>query len=130
MNALCLILAFLSTFRLVQDNASFSKVWQTMHVALGTLGAYFFVFFIIFAAFVFAGHFTFGAEIPEFSTLVGSFNILLQMLSSSGPYDQMREVDRIVGPLYFVLYIFCVLFLMSSVSGKGGWEHDDFFFGG
>lgn len=114
-NALVLILAFLSTFRLVQDNDSFSKIWQTIHVALGTLGAYFFVFFIIFVAFVFAGHFSFGAEIPEFSTLIGSFNMLLQMLSSNVPYDEMREVDAFMGPLYFVLYIFCVLFLMSSV---------------
>ena len=41
--------------------------------------------------------------------------MLLQMLSSNVPYDEMREVDAFMGPLYFVLYIFCVLFLMSSV---------------
>ena len=63
-----------------------------MHVALGTIGAYFFVFFIIFTAFVFTGHFTFGAEIPEFSTLVGSFNILLQMLSATQFYK--KEFDK------------------------------------
>ena len=79
------------------------------------MGAYFFVFFVIFMAFVFTGHFTFGAEIPEFATLIGSFNQLLQMLSSSVPYDEMSEVDPFMGPLYFVLYIFCALFLMSSV---------------
>ena len=28
---------------------------------------------------------------------------------------QLGEVDGFMGPLYFVLYIFCVLFLMSSV---------------
>ena len=112
---MCLILAFLSTFRLVQDNESFSKIWQTVHISLGTLGAYFFVYFVIFAAFLIAGHFSFGPEIPEFATLIGSFNQLLRMLSSSVPYEEMSKVDRFMGPLFFILFIFCILFLMSSV---------------
>eukprot|EP00946_MAST-07B_sp_MAST-7B-sp1_P002555 g2555.t1 len=117
LNSFVLILAFLSTFRLVQDNESFSKVWQTLHLSMGTLGAFFFVYFVVMSAFLFAGHFSFGAEIEGWSTLIGSFNQLLAMLSHSPSKSlaEMMETDPVVGPLFFALYMFVLLFLMTSV---------------
>ena len=117
LHSVVLILAFLSTFRLVQDNQSFSKVWQTLHLSMGTLGAFFFVYFVVMSAFIFAGHFAFGVEIEGWNSLIGSFNQLLAMLSHS-PSDslaKMMEIDPIAGPLFFTLYIFILLFMMTSV---------------
>ena len=117
LHSIVLILAFLSTFRLVQDNKSFSKIWQTLHLSMGTLGAYFFVYFVVMMAFLFAGHFAFGVEIEGWNSLIGSFNQLLAMLSHSPSKSlaKMMEVDPITGPLFFTLYIFLLLFMMTSV---------------
>ncbi len=114
LNTICFLLAIISTFRLIENNASFSKIWQTLHVSMGTLGGYFFISSIVLTAFIFTGYFTFGIEMGEFSSLIGSFNELLRMLSGNFHYRDLIRADSVVGPIFFGAYIFAILFLLTS----------------
>lgn len=136
MYAVVAMVAVFSTLKFLRANASISRVYQTLAVASGNLGAYFFIFGVTLLAFVLAAFFLFGAELPQFSTPTGAMQEVVFMLTGRMQYEDMRRVDSVVAPVvraaallaparrgtasppsppqYFIIFVFTVFFVMVN----------------
>lgn len=136
--AVVAMVAVFSTLKFLRANASISRVYQTLAVASGHLGAYFFIFGVTLLAFVLAAYFLFGAELSQFSTPTGAMEEVVFMLTGRMQYEDMRRVDSVVAPVvrppaawplppprlrpasplaapqYFVIFVFTVFFVMVN----------------
>mmetsp|Transcript_16532 Transcript_16532/g.52696 ORF Transcript_16532/g.52696 Transcript_16532/m.52696 type:complete len:866 (+) Transcript_16532:86-2683(+) len=113
-SALVCLLATLNILKFFRGNIALSRIWQTIAVASGHLGAYFFIFTIVMLGFVLAGYFLFGSEVDKFSTVATAGEEVLFMLTGNVAYDTLREVDPVAAPIFFAGFVFLVFFVMVN----------------
>lgn len=69
----------------------------------------------VFVGFIILGHEIYGPEMEDFSDLMRSTRTLLKMMVGDFDYDAMRQVDPTWTPIFFVLYLGFVVFVMVNV---------------
>ncbi|KNC51890.1 polycystic kidney disease 2 [Thecamonas trahens ATCC 50062] len=70
--------------------------------------------FVLFG-FAQAGVLAFGTDVPGFHTFIDTFFTLLRSLLGDFDFVAMQESNRVFGPLYFVVFIVLVFFILLSM---------------
>lgn len=70
------------------------------------------MFFIVFIAYAQLGYILFGTENSDFRTYADSVLTLLRTVLGDFDYLAIERANRILGPIYFVTYIFFVFFVL------------------
>ena len=70
------------------------------------------MFFIIFSAFVQLGYLLFGTQVHDFRTFIDSVYTLFRMILGDFNFRDIEKAHSILGPIYFLSYIFFVFFVL------------------
>lgn len=70
------------------------------------------MFFVCFFAFAQLGYLLFGSQLHAFSTFQDSIITLLRLILGDFNFRQLEAANRILGPIYFLSYVFFVFFVL------------------
>lgn len=73
------------------------------------------MFFVVFIAFAQLGYIAFGTENENFRTFKDSIFTLLRTILGDFDYLAIEKANRILGPIYFLTYIFFVFFVLLVI---------------
>lgn len=74
------------------------------------------MFFVVFIAFAQLGFIIFGKENEDFRTFKDSMLTLLRTVLGDFDYLAIERVNSIIGPIYFLTYIFFVFFVLMVIQ--------------
>lgn len=74
-----------------------------------------FMFFIIFVSYAQLGYILFGTQLEDFRTFRDSMFTLLRTILGDFDYLAIEKANRLVGPIYFLTYIFIVFFVLLNM---------------
>ncbi|XP_068554527.1 polycystin-2-like protein 2 isoform X2 [Anas acuta] len=114
MIAICVFFAFMKIFKFVSFNKTMTQLSSTLSRCASNICGFAVMFFIIFFAYAQFGYLVFGSQVEDFSTfpncIFSQFRILL------GDFNFLTiEVHRILGPLYFISFVFFVFFILVNM---------------
>jgi len=73
------------------------------------------MFFIIFLAFAQLGYLIFGTQVVDFSSFQTAIFTLFRIILGDFNFQALQQANRILGPLYFILYVFFVFFVLLNM---------------
>ncbi|CAL8110243.1 unnamed protein product [Orchesella dallaii] len=109
----------------ITQTVVFIKIWKlimftdrrflsfalTLKLTAGFLLGFLIILSIFLFAFAFAGHFLFGQDLWEFSTLNESLITLVDQILGVSLFDEFAQANPILGPVYAFLFGFLVVFI-------------------
>lgn len=117
-NVLCfnVLLTTFRTFKYLKLNHRLYLLWKTLrHAGLDLIG-FLFIFLIFIFGFIFMGWLAFGSDLAEFNTFVNSFSTSWNFIIGNAPdYGAMYNSNRILGPLFFVLFTVFIFFILANM---------------
>ncbi|MGH0116953.1 UNVERIFIED_CONTAM: hypothetical protein FKN15_026647 [Acipenser sinensis] len=115
LNALNLFFALIKIFKYISFNKTMAQLSSTLaRCAMDILG-FAIMFFIVFFAYAQLGYLLFGTEVESFSTFVKCIFTQFRIILGDFDYDAIDKANRILGPLYFVTYVFFVFFVLLNM---------------
>ncbi|MGH0140735.1 UNVERIFIED_CONTAM: hypothetical protein FKN15_072083 [Acipenser sinensis] len=115
LNALNLFFAWIKIFKYISFNKTMAQLSSTLaRCAMDILG-FAIMFFIVFFAYAQLGYLLFGTEVESFSTFVKCIFTQFRIILGDFDYDTINKANRILGPLYFVTYVFFVFFVLLNM---------------
>ncbi|ODM89740.1 Polycystin-2 [Orchesella cincta] len=109
----------------ITQTVVFIKIWKlimftdrrflsfalTLKLTAGFLLGFLLILSIFIFAFAFAGHFLFGQDLWEFSTLKESMITLVDQILGVSLFDEFAQANPVMGPVYAFLFGFLVVFI-------------------
>ncbi|MGH0135307.1 UNVERIFIED_CONTAM: hypothetical protein FKN15_059034 [Acipenser sinensis] len=115
LNALNLFFTWIKIFKYISFNKTMAQLSSTLaRCAMDILG-FAIMFFIVFFAYAQLGYLLFGTEVESFSTFVKCIFTQFRIILGDFDYDTINKANRILGPLYFVTYVFFVFFVLLNM---------------
>lgn len=111
----CTFLVWLKVFKYLSFNRTLLQLSTTLSRCAGDLCAFSLMFVIVFVAFAQLGYVLFSAEMADFRTYGDAVMTLLRTLVGDFDYVAIERADRVLGPLFFVSYIFFVFFVLLNM---------------
>eukprot|EP00656_Telonema_subtile_P013370 TRINITY_DN16794_c0_g1_i1.p1 TRINITY_DN16794_c0_g1~~TRINITY_DN16794_c0_g1_i1.p1 ORF type:complete len:807 (-),score=285.11 TRINITY_DN16794_c0_g1_i1:55-2475(-) len=103
-NAFAALLVVLRLFEFLNISERIALLSRTISIAIPDVISFFFMFGIIFFAFVMMAHTLFGCADEHYAQLVPCITTLLVMLLGDFDYKALQEASVIFAPVFFVLY--------------------------
>ncbi|XP_047913217.1 polycystin-2-like protein 2 isoform X3 [Anser cygnoides] len=114
MIAVSVFFAFMKIFKYVSFNKTMTQLSSTLSRCAGNICGFAVMFFIIFFAYAQLGYLVFGPQVEDFSTFLNC--IFSQFRIVLGDFNfQTIEVNSILGPIYFISFVFFVFFILLNV---------------
>ena len=110
------LINFVLVFKYLKFNFRMMLLWRTLSAALGDLIAFMTLFTIISFGFAFVAHLSFGYRLFDYHSPLQSFSSTLRMLIGDMDYERLRVINSIVAPIFLVLYMFLVFFIVLNVA--------------
>lgn len=73
------------------------------------------MFSIVFVAYAQLGYIAFGNELEDFHTFSSAIFTLFRTILGEFDYLEIERVNHILGPIYFMSYIFFVFFVLLVI---------------
>eukprot|EP01102_Stenamoeba_stenopodia_P010309 TRINITY_DN3094_c0_g1_i1.p1 TRINITY_DN3094_c0_g1~~TRINITY_DN3094_c0_g1_i1.p1 ORF type:complete len:806 (-),score=182.16 TRINITY_DN3094_c0_g1_i1:510-2927(-) len=115
LNSINIFLIFLKMFKYLRVNAKMSIIWRTLSDATADLLAFFVLFAIIFCGFILMAHLLFGTQLDTYSSFVHSATTSFQMLLGDFDYPTLAATNRILAPIFFILFIVFCFFVLANI---------------
>lgn len=112
------IVVFLSTIKFInmlKFNRRLSMLTETIKAANKDLKAFVITFFIYFFAFAQLGYLLFCTQIPSYSSFTNTIQILFCLILGQAGFADMQTAQAILGPVFYFLYTWFVVFGMQSM---------------
>ncbi|XP_015979751.2 polycystic kidney disease 2-like 1 protein isoform X3 [Rousettus aegyptiacus] len=118
MNAVNLFFAWIKIFKYISFNKTMTQLSSTLARCAKDILGFAVMFFIVFFAYAQLGYLLFGTQVENFSTFIKCMCVSCPIHSSLGPHPPVPCVynaNRIMGPAYFVTYVFFVFFVLLNM---------------
>jgi hypothetical protein len=115
LSATCCLISFIKIFKYLRLNRRMKLLWDTLSTAFLDLFYMLIVSLLIVSGFALTGNLIFGQTLREYKTFSSSISTLLRSLLGDFDYKKMSEVCPNIAPIYFVLYIFIVFFVITNM---------------
>jgi hypothetical protein len=115
LSATCCLIGFIKIFKYLRLNRRMKLLWDTLSGAFMDLFYMLIVSLLIVSGFALTGNLIFGQTIREYKTFSSSISTLLRSLLGDFNYQKMAEICPNIAPIYFVLYIFIVFFVITNM---------------
>ncbi|XP_064173028.1 polycystin-2-like protein 1 [Anguilla rostrata] len=115
MNAMNLFFAWIKVFKYISFNKTMTQLSSTLARCAKDILGFAIMFFIVFFAYAQLGYLVFGTEVESFSTFVKCIFTQFRIILGDFNYDAIDQANRILGPLYFVTYVFFVFFVLLNM---------------
>ncbi|KAG7462420.1 hypothetical protein MATL_G00184660 [Megalops atlanticus] len=115
MNAINLFFAWIKVFKYISFNKTMTQLSSTLARCAKDILGFAIMFFIVFFAYAQLGYLLFGSEVESFSTFVKCIFTQFRIILGDFDYDAIDKANRILGPIYFVTYVFFVFFVLLNM---------------
>ncbi|KAK7810931.1 hypothetical protein U0070_013585 [Myodes glareolus] len=114
MNAVNLFFAWIKIFKYISFNKTMTQLSSTLARCAKDILGFAVMFFIVFFAYAQLGYLIFGTQVENFSTFVKCIFTQFRIILGDFDYNAINNANRILGPVYFVTYVFFVYFVLLS----------------
>eukprot|EP00696_Hemimastix_kukwesjijk_P016852 gnl/Hemi2/5365_TR1856_c0_g1_i1.p2 gnl/Hemi2/5365_TR1856_c0_g1~~gnl/Hemi2/5365_TR1856_c0_g1_i1.p2 ORF type:complete len:333 (+),score=68.58 gnl/Hemi2/5365_TR1856_c0_g1_i1:1379-2377(+) len=90
-------------------------MWATLKTALAQLLSFTLIFFVVFLGFATMAHILFGEVHPGYRDFTTSVSSSFQLLLGTFDYESIYQINRVLAPVYFFLYILLVYLILVNV---------------
>ncbi|XP_069545902.1 polycystin-2-like protein 1 [Brachyistius frenatus] len=115
MNAVNLFFAWIKVFKYISFNKTMTQLSSTLGRCAKDILGFAIMFFIVFFAYAQLGYLLFGMEVESFSTFVKCIFTQFRIILGDFDYDAIDRANRVLGPIYFVTYVFFVFFVLLNM---------------
>ncbi|KAF7666868.1 hypothetical protein LDENG_00089920 [Lucifuga dentata] len=115
MNAVNLFFAWIKVFKYISFNKTMTQLSSTLGRCAKDILGFAIMFFIVFFAYAQLGYLLFGTEVETFSTFVKCIFTQFRIILGDFDYDAIDRANRVLGPIYFVTYVFFVFFVLLNM---------------
>ncbi|XP_072280528.1 polycystin-2-like protein 1 [Pyxicephalus adspersus] len=115
MNAVNLFFAWIKIFKYISFNKTMTQLSSTLARCAKDILGFAMMFFIVFFAYAQLGYLLFGTQVENFSTFVKCIFTQFRIILGDFDYDAIDNANRILGPIYFVTYVFFVFFVLLNM---------------
>ncbi|GJQ68934.1 putative calcium ion binding protein [Trypoxylus dichotomus] len=113
--AITLFLAFMKIFKYLSFNKTMGQLNNTIKKCAKDVLSFSIMFILIFVSFAQLGYLIFGSQVAEFSAFGKAMFTLLRTILGDFDYSEIEKAHRILAPLYFLLFIFLVFFVLLNM---------------
>ncbi|KAH9278603.1 Polycystin-2 [Echinococcus granulosus] len=113
--ALLVFFSLIQIFKFISFSETMGQLTATINYALYDMIGFTVMFGIIFAAFVQAGTLMFGSTSSEFKSFDLSAFALYRIILGDFDMDAIKATHILLGPLYFLVYVFFVFFVLLNM---------------
>ncbi|KAM9373275.1 polycystin-2-like protein 2 [Phaethornis superciliosus] len=115
MIAVTIFLAWIKIFKYINLSKTMTQLSSTLsHCAKDIIG-FATIFFIVFFAYAQLGYLVFGSQVEEFSTFQNCIFTQFRIVLGDFEFEAIETVNKILGPLYFITFVFFVFFLLLNM---------------
>ncbi|XP_029306051.1 LOW QUALITY PROTEIN: polycystic kidney disease 2-like 1 protein [Cottoperca gobio] len=115
MNAVNLFFAWIKVFKYISFNKTMTQLSSTLGRCAKDILGFAIMFFIVFFAYAQLGYLLFGTEVDSFSTFVKCIFTQFRIILGDFDYNAIDRANRVLGPIYFVTYVFFVFFVLLNM---------------
>nr|XP_014341844.1 PREDICTED: polycystic kidney disease 2-like 1 protein isoform X2 [Latimeria chalumnae] len=115
MNAVNLFFAWIKVFKYISFNKTMTQLSSTLARCAKDIFGFAIMFFIVFFAYAQLGYLLFGTQVENFSTFVKCIFTQFRIILGDFDYDAIDDANRVLGPIYFVTYVFFVFFVLLNM---------------
>uniref|UniRef100_A0A667XTS1 Polycystin 2 like 1, transient receptor potential cation channel n=1 Tax=Myripristis murdjan TaxID=586833 RepID=A0A667XTS1_9TELE len=115
MNAVNLFFAWIKVFKYISFNKTMTQLSSTLGRCAKDIMGFAIMFFIVFFAYAQLGYLLFGMEVESFSTFAKCIFTQFRIILGDFDYDAIERANRVLGPIYFVTYVFFVFFVLLNM---------------
>uniref|UniRef100_A0A673ATQ0 Polycystic kidney disease 2-like 1 protein n=1 Tax=Sphaeramia orbicularis TaxID=375764 RepID=A0A673ATQ0_9TELE len=115
MNAVNLFFAWIKVFKYISFNKTMTQLSSTLGRCAKDIVGFAIMFFIVFFAYAQLGYLLFGTEVESFSTFAKCIFTQFRIILGDFDYDAIDRANRVLGPIYFVTYVFFVFFVLLNM---------------
>ena len=113
--ALCLFFTWIKLLKYITFNRTMTQLSKTLAKCAKDVAGFGFMFTVVFLAFAQFGHFVFGSEMQEYSTVTDSVFTLLRTILGDFNFRLLQKTQPVLGPMYFTVYVVCVFFVLLNM---------------
>ncbi|XP_078421465.1 polycystin-2-like protein 1 [Cetorhinus maximus] len=115
MNAVNLFFAWIKIFKYISFNKTMTQLSSTLARCAKDILGFAIMFFIVFFAYAQLGYLLFGTQVANFSTFLKCIFTQFRIILGDFNFDDIDNANRILGPIYFVTYVFFVFFVLLNM---------------
>ncbi|CAK6436190.1 unnamed protein product [Pipistrellus nathusii] len=115
MNAVNLFFAWIKMFKYISFNKTMTQLSSTLARCAKDILGFAVMFFIVFFAYAQLGYLLFGTQVENFSTFIKCIFTQFRIILGDFDYHAIDNANRILGPAYFVTYVFFVFFVLLNM---------------
>ncbi|XP_053953102.1 polycystic kidney disease 2-like 1 protein [Anastrepha ludens] len=115
MMAICAFLVCIKTFKFISFHSTVRHFYVTVSSCFRDLLGFGVMFIIVFLAYAELGLLLFGNEHNDFRNFYQSLLTMIRMILGDFNYETIERANRILGPIYFITYIFLVFFILLNM---------------
>uniref|UniRef100_A0A5F8GGN5 Polycystin 2 like 1, transient receptor potential cation channel n=1 Tax=Monodelphis domestica TaxID=13616 RepID=A0A5F8GGN5_MONDO len=115
MNAVNLFFAWIKIFKYISFNKTMTQLSSTLARCAKDILGFAVMFFIVFFAYAQLGFLLFGTQVENFSTFVKCIFTQFRIILGDFDYNAIDKANRVLGPAYFVTYVFFVFFVLLNM---------------
>ncbi|XP_008704263.1 polycystic kidney disease 2-like 1 protein isoform X1 [Ursus maritimus] len=115
MNAVNLFFAWIKIFKYISFNKTMTQLSSTLARCAKDILGFAVMFFIVFFAYAQLGYLLFGTQVENFSTFVKCIFTQFRIILGDFDYNAIDNANRVLGPAYFVTYVFFVFFVLLNM---------------
>ncbi|PAA60628.1 hypothetical protein BOX15_Mlig030870g5 [Macrostomum lignano] len=113
--AIAVFLAWIKVFKYVRFSRTLTMLSATLGSCAKDLVAFCIIFFIIFFAFALLGTLVFGTQVDDFQNFQQAVFTLFRIILGDVNFYKIQQANRLIGPVYFLLYVFFVFFILLNM---------------
>ncbi|XP_018023502.1 polycystin-2 [Hyalella azteca] len=113
--AVCVFFAWLKLFKYISFNKTMTQLSSTLSRCAKDLAGFAVMFFIVFFAYAQLGYLLFGTQVEDYNSFISSTFTLLRTILGDFNFQDMEEANRILGPIFFLTYVFFVFFVLLNM---------------
>ncbi|KAJ5079651.1 polycystin-2 [Anaeramoeba ignava] len=110
-----IFLTLMKIFKFLKLTKRMNLLWDTLSEATADLIIFLGFFIIVFLSFAVTGFVLFGPSLTEFRDLSESLFKTFEMAQGDIEYSSFRNVNRFLGLLYYVFFVFLVIFVLLNM---------------
>lgn len=111
----CMFLIWIRMLKYVTFSRTMLQFGNTLSRCAKDVAGFGFMFLIVFVAYAQLGFMLFGSEISDFRSFFDSVFTLMRTILGDFDYLAIEKANRVLGPVYFLSYIFFVFFVLLNM---------------
>ena len=112
--AFTVFLGVIKIFKYISFNKTMSQLAGTLKRSAPDVGAFSIMFGIVFMAFAQFAFLMFGTKVKDFHTVTDASFTQFRLILGDFNFPAIEDANPFFGPMYFVLYIFFVFFILMG----------------